>query len=123
MTPGLPPGARFLASGHEVIPRNPTVRYRPLLFRLHNHHLEPLFRVSQAARMNPSKSSVYSTSTLPIELRLFVQAMLLARFRALFSAGRRSAARIAMIAITIKSSIKVNLFRRMTSLPFPVNGQ
>ena len=53
------------------------------------------------------KSPSYTITAFPSCFRLDVQAMACAFLRAAFRAGRRSAARIAMIAITTRSSIIV----------------
>ena len=58
-------------------------------------------------------------SAAPHCLRLLTQVVLLARALALFYAGSSMAARIAMIAITTRSSIRVKLL--LLILPFPVS--
>ncbi len=58
---------------------------------------------------------------MPICLSRALQLEICARFRALFNAGSNIAARIAMIAITTRSSIRVkNLFLILISFAFVV---
>ncbi|MEI3003421.1 MAG: hypothetical protein V8T87_02180 [Victivallales bacterium] len=54
-------------------------------------------------------SAVYIVTAFPICEKLEAQDILRAASRALFKAGRSIPARIAMIAITIKSSIRVKI--------------
>ena len=62
-------------------------------------------------------SPVYWMKTVPICLRLEAQEIVWARARAEFSAGSSMAARIAMMAITTRSSISVKYFF-ISLLPF-----
>jgi hypothetical protein len=58
------------------------------------------------------ESSAYINNPRPICFKLLAQVTRKARFLALLNAGKSSEARIAMIAITTSSSIKVNPLRQ-----------